>query len=63
MFIEKSFIVAVEESFRMYKKHGARSTEKLKPIHRYIAGVMQSTIIVKGKAAGTPVATTQYKNI
>jgi len=42
MFSEKSFIAAVEESFRMYKKHGARSTEKLKPIHRYIAGVMQS---------------------
>ena len=42
MFDEKSFIVAVEESFRMYKEHGARSTEKLKPIHRYIADVLRS---------------------
>jgi hypothetical protein len=42
MFDEKSFITAVEESFRMYKKRGARSTEKLKPIHRYIANVLKS---------------------
>jgi hypothetical protein len=42
MFDEKSFITAVEESFRMYKKHGARSTEKLKPIHRYFAEVLKS---------------------
>ena len=42
MFDEKSFIAAVEESFRMYKKHGARSTEKLKPIHRYFADVLES---------------------
>jgi len=26
----------------MYKEHGARSTEKLKPIHKYIAGVLKS---------------------
>jgi hypothetical protein len=42
MFDEKSFITAVEESFRMYKKHGARSTAKLKPIHQYIADVLQT---------------------
>jgi len=42
MFDEKSFIVAVEESFRMYKERGARSTEKLKPLHKYIAGVLKS---------------------
>ena len=42
MFVEKTFIFAVEESFRMYKKHGARSTEKLKPIHRYFAEVLKS---------------------
>jgi hypothetical protein len=42
MFTEKAFIAAVEESFRMYKKYGARSTEKLKPIHRYIADVLKS---------------------
>jgi len=42
MFDEKSFIAAVEESFRMYKERGARSTEKLKPLHRYVADVMKS---------------------
>jgi hypothetical protein len=42
MFTEESFIAAIEESFRMYKKHGARSTEKLKPIHQYIATVLKS---------------------
>jgi len=42
MFAEKSFIAAVEESFRMYKEHGARSTEKLKPIHKYIAEALKS---------------------
>jgi len=42
MFDEKSFIAAVEESFRMYKKHGARSSEKLKPIHRYVADALKS---------------------
>ncbi|GHT20668.1 hypothetical protein FACS189419_00150 [Planctomycetales bacterium] len=42
MFIESVFIVAVEESFRMYKMHGARSTEKLKPLHRHIADILQS---------------------
>ena len=34
---EKEFIKAVEQSFKMYKLHGARSTEKLKPIHKFIA--------------------------
>jgi len=34
---EKEFIKAVELSFKMYKLHGARSTEKLKPIHKFIA--------------------------
>jgi len=42
MFDEKSFIAAVEESFRKYKERGARSTAKLKPIHKYFANVMQS---------------------
>ena len=42
MFNEKSFCVAVEESFSMYKKHGARSPAKLKPIHRYFADVLKS---------------------
>ena len=42
MFNEKSFIVAVEESFRKHKERGARSMEKLKPIHRYLAEVLKS---------------------
>lgn len=40
-YLEREFIIALENSFRMYKKHGARSTEKLKPIHKYIAHVLQ----------------------
>ena len=34
---EKDFIKAVEQSFKMYKLYGARSTAKLKPIHKFIA--------------------------
>ena len=34
---EKDFIKALEQSFKMYKSHGARSTAKLKPIHKFIA--------------------------
>jgi hypothetical protein len=34
---EKKFIKALEQSFKMYKLHGARSTAKLKPIHKFIA--------------------------
>jgi len=34
---EKDFIKAIEQSFKMYKLHGARSTAKLKPIHKFIA--------------------------
>jgi hypothetical protein len=42
MFADKKFLIAVEESFRMYKKYRARSTAKLKPIHWYIATVLNS---------------------
>jgi hypothetical protein len=41
MYSEQEFIKAIEQSFKMYKLHGARSTEKLKPIHKYIANVLQ----------------------
>jgi hypothetical protein len=37
---EKNFIKAVEQSFKMYKLHGARSTEKLKPIHKFVADTL-----------------------
>jgi hypothetical protein len=35
MYNEKQFIKAVEQSFKMYKSFGARSTAKLKPIHKF----------------------------
>jgi len=34
---EKDFIKAVEQSFKMYKLYGARSTAKLKSIHKFVA--------------------------
>lgn len=37
---EAELIKALEASFVAYKEFGARSTEKLKPIHRYIASVL-----------------------
>ena len=37
MYNERDFIKAVEQSFKMYKLYGARSTAKLKPIHKFIA--------------------------
>jgi len=37
---EKQFLKAIEESFEMYKLYGARSTKKLKPIHKFIADTL-----------------------
>ncbi|MDR2962287.1 MAG: hypothetical protein LBU90_01380 [Bacteroidales bacterium] len=37
---ENEFIQALEESFKMYKLHGARSTAKLKPIHKFVADTL-----------------------
>ena len=37
---EKDFIKALEQSFKMYKLHGARSTAKLKPIHKFVADTL-----------------------
>jgi hypothetical protein len=34
---EQELIKALEASFKAYKEHGARSTKKLKPIHKFIA--------------------------
>ncbi|GHT17214.1 hypothetical protein AGMMS4956_20590 [Bacteroidia bacterium] len=39
---EKQLITAIEQSFKMYKLHGARSTEKLKPIHKFVADILAS---------------------
>jgi hypothetical protein len=41
MYNEKQFIKAIEQSFQMYKLHGARSTEKLKPIHKFVADTLK----------------------
>jgi hypothetical protein len=40
IYSEQKFIKAVEQSFKMYKLHGARSTEKLKPIHKFVADTL-----------------------
>jgi hypothetical protein len=42
MYSEKSLLKAISESFQKYIKHGARSTEKLKPIHNYIADTLKN---------------------
>jgi hypothetical protein len=34
---EKHFLKAIENSFKAYKEKGARSTAKLKPIHKFVA--------------------------
>jgi len=41
-FNDANFIAAVEQSFKMYKEHGARSTAKLKPIHTFFAETLKS---------------------
>ena len=40
IYSEKNFIKAIEQSFKMYKLHGARSTAKLKPIHKFVADTL-----------------------
>ena len=37
---EQELIKAIEASFKAYKDFGARSTAKLKPIHKYLADTM-----------------------
>jgi hypothetical protein len=37
---EQEFIKALEASFKAYKEFGARSTAKLKPIHKFIADTL-----------------------
>jgi hypothetical protein len=41
--LEKGFLDALSHSFEMYKKHGARSNQKLKPLHKFIAETVQHT--------------------
>lgn len=40
MYQESEFIASISESFAMYKKYGARSTQKLVPLHNYITSVL-----------------------
>jgi hypothetical protein len=42
MYNEQQFLKAIEESFRAYKEYGARSTQKLRPIHKFVAGTLSS---------------------
>lgn len=41
MYKETAFLKAISESFRKYIEHGARSTEKLKPIHNFVAETLR----------------------
>ncbi len=41
MYIEKDFIKAISQSFKKYIENGSRSTEKLKPIHNFVAQTLQ----------------------
>jgi hypothetical protein len=36
----KDFLKAIEDSFKAYKEKGARSTAKLKPIHKFVADTL-----------------------
>jgi hypothetical protein len=38
---EKEFLKAIESSFKAYKEKGARSTAKLKPIHKFVADTLE----------------------
>ena len=37
---EKDFLKAIANSFKAYKEKGARSTAKLKPIHKFVADTL-----------------------
>jgi hypothetical protein len=37
---EEIFLKAIEDSFKAYKEKGARSTAKLKPIHKFVADTL-----------------------
>jgi hypothetical protein len=41
MYDEQNFLTALSTSFEKYLNHGSRSTEKLKPIHAFLAGTLQ----------------------
>jgi hypothetical protein len=41
IYIEADFIEAISSSYQKYKSFGVRSTEKLKPIHQFLADTLQ----------------------
>lgn len=41
MYNEPELIQAIAESFQKYKEFGPRSTEKLKPLHKFFAETLQ----------------------
>jgi len=41
LYKENDFLTVIKNSFNKYKLHGARSPEKLKPIHRYIGEILK----------------------
>ena len=42
MYKESEFIKSISESFAKYKQHGARSTQKLIPIHKYVTEMLKT---------------------
>jgi len=42
MYDENDFLKALSQSFKNYLEYGARSTEKLKPIHLFLANTLQN---------------------
>ena len=38
---EQTFLAAIQTSYIKYKEHGARSTEKLKPLHLFVADAVR----------------------
>jgi hypothetical protein len=38
---EQTFLAAIQNSYIKYKEHGARSTEKLKPLHLFVADTLR----------------------
>jgi hypothetical protein len=59
MYNEKNFSKAISESFKKYIEFGARSTQKLKPIHDFVAQTLQN--IWGGNLKFIILATTQKK--
>ena len=42
--LENRFILAVRESYTQYRAHGSRSSQKLRPLHQWVADEMQSAL-------------------